>query len=346
MSFLSPNALWFLLAVPLLILLYVLILRRKKKFALKYANLSLVKEALGPSNTVRRHVPPALLLMAIALMLLAMARPTAVITLPSQHETVILAIDVSGSMRAKDVEPTRIAAAQAAAKAFVAEQPRTTRIGIVSFAGTAALVQSPTLVREEIIEAIDRFQLQRGTAVGSGLLVSLKTIFPDVEFDLRSNDPRRDSMRGAPLELAGGKKDEFKPVEPGSYTSAVIILLSDGQTTTGPDPLVAARMAADRGVRVFTVGVGTAAGEIIGTEGWSMRVRLDEEALKNIANLTRGEYFLASSAADLKKIYQGMRSRLVLEKKETEVSGILAGLGALFATIAAMLSMWWFNRVL
>ncbi len=345
MTFFWPNLLWALLLVPALIAAYLWMLRRKKKFAVEYASLSVVKAAMGKGGMWRRHVPPALMLTALTLLLLALARPAAVITLPSQGETVLLAMDVSGSMRAKDVLPSRIEAAQVAAKAFVAEQPRTTKIGLVTFAGTAAMVQSPTLSREDVLAAIDRFQLQRGTAVGSGLLVSLQTLFPDVEFDLRLNDPRGNAMRAMPLDPAKPKKEPPPAVAPGSFSSAVIILLTDGATTTGPDPLIAARMVADRGVRVFTVGLGTTGGEIIGAEGWSMRVRLDEAALKNIADLTRGEYFLASNAADLKKIYQSMSSRMTFEKKETEVSGLLAGLAAALITLAAALSMWWFNRV-
>ena len=182
--------LWLLSAVPLLIAAYVVVLRRKKKLALRYASLSMVKEAQGKGRRFRRHVPPLLFLVALALMIVAIARPAAVVTLPSQHETVILAMDVSGSMRAADVQPNRIAAAQTAARSFIAEQPRSTRIGIVTFAATASVVQPPTQNREDLLAAIDRFQLQRGTAVGSGILVALKMIFPDVEFDLRASNPR------------------------------------------------------------------------------------------------------------------------------------------------------------
>ena len=212
-------------------------------------------------------------------------------------------------MRATDVEPNRLAAAQAAAKAFVAEQPRTRASASSRSPGPRRVVQSPTRNREDIVAAIDRFQLQRGTAIGSGILVSLETIFPDVEFDLRSANPRVDAAgeprRRSPLAPPGDPaKEPPKPVPPGSYGSAVIILLTDGQRTTGPDPIEAARIAADRGVRVFTVGVGTADGQVLGFEGWSMRVRLDEETLKTIANITHGEYFYAGTATDLKKIYQ------------------------------------------
>jgi Ca-activated chloride channel family protein len=354
LTFLWPEMLWLLLAVPVAAAAYVLVLRRKKRLAVRYASLALVRDATSRGTRLRRHAPPALFLLALVALLVAVARPAAVVTLPSQHETIILAMDVSGSMRASDVQPTRLAAAQAAAKAFIAEQPSTTRIGIVSFAGTAAVVQPPTQNREDLLAAIDRFQLQRGTAVGSGILVALKMIFPEVEFDLRAYNPRGDAARGVQRGVsldrpkAGDKAADRAdaPVQPGSYASAVIVLLSDGQTTTGPNPIESAKIAADRGVRVYTVGIGTPAGEILGAEGWSMRVRLDEEALKNIATLTRAEYFYAGNASDLKKIYEGMHSRFVMEKKETEVTALLAAAGALFALCAAGCSMLWFGRIL
>jgi Ca-activated chloride channel family protein len=346
MSFAWPEMLWLLLLVPALAGAYVLLLRRKKKAAIRYASLSLIREALGANQRFRRHLPPVLFLLALTLLLVAIARPMAVVTLPSQHETVILAMDVSGSMRATDVKPSRIAAAQEAARAFVSEQPKTTRIGVVSFAATASVVQSPTHSREDILAAIERFNLQRGTAVGSGILVSLKMIFPDVEFDLRSFNPRA-TKSSAPLDTSRAPdKPAPKPVSPGSYTGAAIILLTDGQTTTGPDPIESARIAADRGVRVYTVGIGTSGGEIIGAEGWSMRVRLDEESLKTIANLTRAEYFYAGTAADLQKVYQNLNTRLFFEQKETEVTALFAAAAALLAFLSALLSMLWFNRIM
>lgn len=351
LSFLWPDLLWLLLLLPLLVAAYVLVLRRKKKLALRYASLSIVKEALGAGNRIRRHIPPALMLLAIGLMLVAVARPTAVITLPSLHETVILAMDVSGSMRAKDVEPNRLVASQNAARAFIAEQPRHTRIGVVSFAGTAALVQPPTTDREPILEAIDRFQLQRGTATGSGILVSLATLFPDHGIDVGAAtygpDRGRGDQRGMPLDsLKKSEKVPFKPVPPGSNSNMVIILLTDGQRTTGPDPIEAARLAAERGVRIFTVGVGTVSGEVIGFEGWSFRARLDEDTLKAVADLTRGEYFYAGNADQLKKIYQSLNAKLVLQSKETEITSLFSAVAASFAVLGALLSMLWFNRIL
>jgi Ca-activated chloride channel family protein len=352
MTFLWPEFLWLLALVPLLVAAYVLILRRKRKTALRYASLTMVREAMGAGPRFRRHVPPLLFLVALIVMITAVARPAAVVRLPSQHETIILALDVSGSMRAKDVEPDRITAAQNAAKTFINEQPRSTRIGIVAFAGTASLVQPPTQSREDLHAAIERLQLQRATAIGSGILVALKAIFPDVDFDLRATNPRLNAAgspgKGGPLAgpLATPPGDKPKPVPPGSYKSAAIILLTDGQATTGPDPIEAARMAAERGVRVYTVGVGTPNGEILVGEGWSMRVRLDEETLKQIANLTSAEYFYAGTAVDLKKIYQSLNSRFVLEKKETEITAIFAATAALTILLSALLSLLWFNRIL
>jgi len=347
MNFLWPEMLWLLLALPVLVVAYVLLLRRKKRAVLRYASLSLVSEAAAGAN-FRRHLPPLLFLVALALMLVAIARPTAVVTLPSQHETVVLAIDVSGSMRATDVKPSRLVAAQEAAKAFIDQQPMTTRIGVVSFAATASLVQPPTQSKDDIVAAIDRLQLQRGTAVGSGVLISLKTIFPDAEFDLRGRNPRREPARAAAKDKDAGKdaaKAAPKPVPPGSYASAAIIILTDGQTTTGPDPVEAARLAAERGVRVYTVGIGTQAGELIGAEGWSMRVRLDEDTLKSIADLTHAEYFYAGTAPDLQKIYRNLNAKLFFEKKETEITALFSAAAAIVAAFAALLSLLWFNRI-
>lgn len=347
MTFLWPQFLWLLLALPLLVAVYVWLLRRKKKLALRYASLSIVKEALGPGRGIRRHVPPVLFLLSVAAMLLAAARPLAVVTLPMAQETIMLAMDVSGSMRATDVQPNRLVAAQNAAKAFLAQLPRQVRVGIVAFAGSAQVVQVPTVNREDLVSAIDRFQLQRGTAIGNGIVMSLATIFPDAGIDLNAMGNGRERRRGIAIDQAP-KQDskEFVPVAPGSYGSAAIILLTDGQRTTGVDSLEAAQLAADRGVRVYTVGVGTVDGETIGFEGWSMRVRLDEETLKRIANTTQAEYFYAGSADTLKKVYERLSARLTVEKKETEISALLALAAAVLAILSASLSLLWFNRIL
>ena len=258
----------------------------------------------------------------------------------------MLAMDVSGSMRATDVAPSRIVAAQNAAKAFLAALPRDVKVGIVAFAGSAQVAQIPTLNREDLVSAIDRFQLQRATAIGNGIVLSLATLFPDAGIDLSAmqfGQRQKGVSIDQPVKEA---KQPFVPVAPGSYTSAAIILLTDGQRTTGVDTMEAAKMAADRGVRVYTVGIGTVTGETIGFEGWSMRVKLDEETLKAIANKTQADYFYAGTAADLKKVYETLSSRLTMEKKETEISGLLALAAAVLAIAAAGLSMLWFNRIL
>ena len=341
LTFLWPSMLWAMLVLPAALLLYWFLITRRKKTTLRYANLGLVKEALGSRSAWRRHVPPALMFLALATLLLASSRPAALITLPSAQETIVLAMDVSGSMRAADVQPNRLVASQEAAKAFVADLPRNVKIAVVSFAGTAAVVQAPTLSRDDVNAAIDRFQLQRGTAIGSGIVLSLATIFPEAGIDLSQITGER--------RMPPGPNDkpppEFTPVAPGSYSSAAIILLTDGQRTTGPDSLEAAKMAADRGVRIYTVGIGTKEGETIGFEGWSMRVRLDEDTLKAVAKLTSADYFYAGTAADLKKVYQGLSTRLIVEKKETEISALLAAIGAGLMLVAAGLSVWWFGRV-
>jgi len=346
MNFLWPELLWLLVILPTLVLLYLWLLRRKKNAAVSYANLALVRQAMAGSTTWRRHLPPVLFLLALAALLLASARPFATIALPSQQETIMLAMDVSGSMRATDVEPNRLVAAQNAAKAFLAELPRHVKVGIVAFAGTASVVQPATVNREDLVAAIDKFQMQRGTAIGNGIVMSLAELFPDADIDLSKmqygNRPQGASLDDKPK---AGKK-VYEPVAPGSNGSAAVILLTDGQRTTGVDPLEAAKLAADYGVRVYTVGVGTVTGETIGFEGWSMRVRLDEESLKAIASKTQAEYFYAGTAQDLKKVYTTLSSKLTLQKKDTEISGLMALLGAALALLSAGLSVFWFNRIL
>jgi len=342
MNFLWPGMLLLLLFVPLLVLFYLWLLQRKKRFALRYASLGLVKQAMGGASW-RRHVPPALFLLAITALLLAAARPLAIIVLPTQQETIMLAMDVSGSMRAADVQPNRLVASQNAAKAFLTELPRNVKVGIVAFAGSAQVAQIPTHNREDLVSAIDRFQLQRGTAIGNGIVLSLATLFPDAGIDIGNLTYGR--QRGVPIDQPAPTARDFQPVAPGSYGPAAIILLTDGQRTTGIDSLEAAKMAADRGVRVYTVGVGTVNGETIGFEGWSMHVRLDEETLKAIALRTQGEYFHAATAEDLKKVYETLSSRLSVEKKETEVSALLALLAAVLMLAGAGLSMLWYHRV-
>lgn len=341
MKFLSPMLLLLLLVAPALVALYLYLLGRKKRMALRYADIGMVKAALGKGAAVRRHLPPALLYAAIILMIIGIAKPTAMVTLPSQRAMVILAMDVSGSMRAEDVEPNRLVAAQMAAKQFIKEQPSTTQIGIVAFAGAAALVQSPTLNREETIQAIDRFRTYRGTAIGSGILVSLQTIFPDAAFDPRFSESefsRGRDTQGASLDYT--PPTNVKPVPPGSYQNAVIILLTDGRATAGPDPIESARLASERGVRVFTVGLGNPNG---GARGG---MQFDEETLKTIADVTQGKYFSAASSVQLNEVYKSLNTQLVMERQETEITALFVALAAVLAIAAGALSLMWHSRIL
>jgi Ca-activated chloride channel homolog len=363
-GFLWPMFLWLLILVPLAVALYVLFLRRRKKSALRYANLALVKSAMSAMGW-RRHVPPVLMLAALTLLLLAMARPTALVSLPSTRATVMLAMDVSGSMRAADVKPSRIEAAQAAAKQYVKDQPKDVLIGIVAFAATALTVQNPTTDRLALNAAIERFELQRGTAVGSGILVSLSTLFPHEDFPISNfagggfgngsggfgfgGGDRFNRFGGRALgdrTGATGPKKKHVPVEPGSYKNAVIILLTDGQTNAGYDPVEAARIASEYGVKVYTVGFGTTKGNIVGFGGFSMRAQLDETALKKIADMTRGRYFHAASADDLKTVYNVLSKQLVMETREMEITSFFAGAAALLMLASAGLSLTWFGRIL
>jgi len=342
--------LWLLVLVPALILLYVIIQRRRKKYAVRYPDMGLVRAAVGSGQRLRRHLAPALMLLALVAGILAIARPTAVVTLPSEQRKIILAIDVSLSMRASDVEPTRLAAAQAAAKEFVKDQPADVRIGIVSFAGTALLVQPPTHDREDLIAAIDRFELQRNTAIGSGILLSLATLFPDDGIDVESYTlgtvTRERGSKSKSLDKAKQEpKAPPKVVPAGSYQNGAIILLTDGRRTMGPDPLEVAKLAADRGVRVYTVGFGSAGGAMADVDGMSIYMRFDEETLKAIADITKAQYFYAGSAADLRKVYESLNAKFVMERKQTEISALVAALAAALLVAAGTFSILWSSRL-
>jgi Ca-activated chloride channel family protein len=340
MSFLWPEMLWLLGVLPLAAAAYVAWVRRRRAALRKLAAFGLAATKPG----WQAHVAPALYLVALAVLILASARPTALITLPSHQRTLILAIDVSLSMRASDVQPSRIGAAQAAARDFVREQPSDVKIGIVSFAGTALLVQPPTRDKEALSEAIDRLQLDRHTAIGSGMIMALATLFPDEGIDLESMVLGPRSGRGAKPPKPAPR--EAKRVPPGSNPNAAIILLTDGRRTIGPDPLDAARMAAERGVRIFTVGFGSAQGGPVAFEGYSIYMMYDEETLKAIAEITSAEYFHAASSEELRRIYDSLTSRFVMEKAQTEITAFFALAATILVLAAAAFSLLRANRIL
>jgi Ca-activated chloride channel family protein len=349
MSFLWPGMLWLLLIVPLLAAGYVYLLRRRKRHAVRYANLLIVKQALGGRAGLRRHIPPVLLLAALTVTIIAVARPEMVIITASNQATVLLAMDVSGSMRADDIEPSRIEASRAAARAFVASLPRDVSAGIVAFAGTAFLVQQPTVNRDDLISTIDSVEIQRGTAIGSAILVALQTLFGEAGFDLGRLGLFMQGRQGLPLDEWVEQPEPTGPppgTEPGSYQQAIVILLTDGRATTGPDPIEAARMAADWGVRVFTVGFGSAEGTVVEYAGQRRRSQLDEETLRQIAEITRGQYFLAATASELESVYDVLNRQFIVETERTEVTALFAALAGLLSILAAGLSFAWFSRIL
>ncbi|MDB5803784.1 MAG: transporter ATP-binding protein [Betaproteobacteria bacterium] len=345
LAFIWPLMLWLLLLVPLLVIVYMRLAARQRLAAKQLAKLAAVDGITGKEpSAFARHVSALLLLFAIILMITAVARPQAVMVLPTRVDAVILAMDVSGSMRATDVKPNRLTAAKSAAKTFIADQPAEVKIGVVAIAATAALVQSPTTKRDDLNAAIDRFTLQNGSALGSGVIIALATMLPESGIDIdQVVYGKKPLARDPARQLA---IDTFKPVPPGSNNSAAIVLVSDGEGNTGPELQAAAKFAAERGVRVYTVGVGTRDGAVLSVDGWSMRVRLDEEGLKKVAATTRGEYFRAANANELKRIYSQLGARLTAGRgRTTEISALFAAAGAALAMISVLYSLLRFNRV-
>jgi Ca-activated chloride channel family protein len=344
MLFLWPQYLWLMLALPLLPAAYVWLLRRRSKTAVRYSSVAMVRAAASGRNW-RRHLPPVLMLAALSVLLFAVARPMARVPLPWARATIMLAMDVSLSMRVTDVKPTRLAAAQDAAKLFLRDLPREVEVGLVTFAGSSQVAQAATRDRNALVTAIDGFQMQMGTAVGNAIVLCLSELFPDhgidvgeMTFGSRPRGRSLDDRSKPPVK-------QITPVAPGSYNSAAIVLLSDGRRTTGVDTLEAARMAADRGVRIYVVGLGTVDGEAATMEGMPIYFRLDEPTLKEVARMTGGEYHYAGTADSLRSVYENLGSRLQVQTRETEISGLLAMIAAVLALTAAALSLVWFGRI-
>jgi Ca-activated chloride channel family protein len=346
MHFLWPHNLWWMLVLPLLPALYLWLLHRAGKPALTYSSLRVVREAAGAQW--RRHVPPALIFLALSLLLLALARPTASVPLPWAKSTILLAIDISRSMRVADVKPSRMVAAQEAAKAFLAEVPPHIEVGLVTFAGSAQVAQPATIDRPSLVGAVDAIQMQLGTAIGNAIVVCLAELFPDQGIDLAEmtfGASRRQARSLDDKKAGKAPPKQITPVPPGSYESAAIILLSDGRRTTGVDTLEAAKMAADRGVRIYVVGLGTPDGHAAMGEGMAIYLQLDEPTLRHVAQMTGGEYHHAGTAEALRSVYQKLGSRLQVSRRNTELTALLAGAAAIVLVIGAGLSVLWFGRV-
>jgi Ca-activated chloride channel family protein len=329
MSFIWPAALLLLFIVPLLGGLYVWMQTRRRRYALQYASVSLVAQAVGRGPGVRRHIPAAIYLLALTAMIFALARPQATVPVPQNTGTLILAIDVSGSMLAEDVEPNRMEATKDAVLDFVEEQPSGVKIGIVSFSDFGALVAPPTRDRKVVTDAIKRLRPQRGTNIGGGLQAALDAIYEGVD--------------GGVTSAAGSATPtpEGAPKPP----PASIVLLSDGQSNTGPQPEQVAEEAVTAGVKVYTIGIGTEQGTILQIQGRNVFTRLDEAALRSVAEQTGGRYFNAQDEGDLHQIYDELARERQFEDEETEITFAVTALAMLLSIIAGGLGLIWFNRL-
>jgi Ca-activated chloride channel family protein len=331
MSFIWPQALVLLLIVPLLAGLYIQMQKRRRKYALQYASVSLVAQAVGTGPGVRRHIPAALYLLALTAMVFALARPQATIPVPSNTGTVILAIDVSGSMLAEDVEPNRMDATKAAVKEFIEKQPSGVKVGIVSFSDFGALVAPPSRDRKPVLDALARLRPQRGTNIGGGLQVALDAIYED-------------NLDAPPTPVPANSS---APVDPTIQRNlaASIVLLSDGQSNTGPQVEQVAEEATAAGIKVYTIGIGTPQGTILQIQGRNVFTRLDEDALRTVADSTGGRYFNAQDKEDLRGVYDELTRERQFEDEETEVTFAVTAAALLLSIIAGGLGLLWFNRL-
>lgn len=335
MSFIWYQMLWTLLAIPLLVLLYLRMQERRKKLVLRYGSLGLVQQAAGKGIGARRHIPAVLFLVGLIVLFLALARPQMVVGLPRVEGIVILAFDVSGSMAADDFTPNRLEAAKAVASEFVSRQPSTVQVGIVAFSDSGFSVQLPTDDQAEILDAISRLRPQRGTSVANGIVVSLNAIAtatgmePVVSFD----------------ENELPNLEDIEPTMIVDDNSAVIVLLTDGENNMDPDPLAAAEFAAEQGVRIHTIAIGSAEGTVLEVNGFTVFTQVDEASLRQIAEITDGLYFNAQNEEDLREVYESIEPRLLFKQEETEVTSIFAGVSILILLVGGMLSLLWFSRV-
>jgi Ca-activated chloride channel family protein len=262
-----------------------------------------------------------------------MARPQATISIPRLEGTVILTFDISGSMAATDLQPTRMEAAKAAASQFVKNQPDSVLIGVVAFSDGGVSVQPPTDNREETLATIDRLVPRRGTSIGNGILVALNTIvIQNGGQSILQSNPQEETQ-------------EAIPQPQGWYPSSVVVLLSDGENNQQPDPLAAADLAADLGVRVYTVGIGSPQGIDLEVEGFTVHTQLDEGMLNAVSQITGGQYYNAANEDDLFRIYNDLEPKLSLKREDTEITFLFAALGMLAFLIGGVLSLFWFGRV-
>ena len=333
MSFSWPIALLLLVLVPLGLLVVRLLDGRRRPQAAAFGGLSVTQRPTDRRARLSRALGPVLFLVGFVVLIVALARPQSVVSLPRLEGTVILTFDVSGSMAATDLQPTRMEAAKAAARAFIEKQPKTVAIGVVAFSDSGFSVQMPTNDTGTVLAAVNRLAPTRGTSLAQGIITSLNAIAASEAdpaegyYTNRSPDPNP------------------TPVPAGTHDSAVIVLLTDGENTTSPDPMDAAQSAADRGVRVDTVGIGSAAGSDLKVQGFTIHTQLDEATLQAISDRTGGQYFNAQSAQDLQAIYDNLDTRLVVKPEAIEVTALFAGAGLIALVLGSLASMTWLGRV-
>ena len=335
MTFIWPALLLLLGLVPVFIVVYINLQRRRKQISANYGQFSSVAGRMGRGPGIRRHIPPAIFLVSFAILMIALARPQTVVNLPKIEGTVILAFDVSGSMAADDLKPNRMEAAKVAAQDFVQRQPPSVQIGVVAFSDSGFSVQVPTNKQELILAAINRLTPQRGTSLARGIQASLNTINSETgqpELLLSNITPTSIPTR--------------TPFPKGMYTPAVIVMITDGENNESPDPLAAAQTAADQGVRIYTVGVGSPAGTTLHINGISVHTQLFEKPLQQIAQLTGGTYYNALTEQNLRSIYDNLDPELVIRPEKTEDTSIFTGVSILLLLVGCTFSMVWFSRLL
>ena len=327
MSFIWPWMLLLLILIPITIGVYIWLRRKGRRSSEVFGTLAAAHTGTGITVGERRHIPPAFFLVGLSLLIFSTARPQMTINLPRVEGTVILAFDVSNSMNAEDLEPSRIDAAKEAAKTFIESQPPTILIGVVSFSNGGFIIQRPTNDKEAILTAIDRLSPEGGTSLGQGIFTSLNAAAGEpIAIDLSSLD-----------------QDTERPqIE--DFSSTVIVLLTDGENTVSQDPLEVAQLAADAGVRIYPVGIGSSKGSVLEIDGFNILSQLDEISLQQIANLTNGTYYNAHEESSFEEIYENVNLQLTISGEKMEITAVIAGFGLILFIMGGLISLIWFGR--
>jgi len=340
MSFIWPAMLIILLLIPLLIFAYVLLQQRRRRILERYGGFGAIQDASHRGPGIHRHLPPVLFLAGFSILIIALARPQTEFLFPTIEGTVILAFDVSGSMAANDLQPSRMEAAKAAARDFVLKQPSTVQIGVVAFSDGGFAVHAPSNDQEAILATIDRLSPQRATSLANGIIASLNTIGFAPEMALP--DPGTGSNLTPQPTLVPSPSENQNPP---SGESSIIVLITDGENTAPPDPILAAQEAARLGVRIYAIGIGSPVGAALTIDGFTVFTQLNEPMLQQISQLTGGEYYNAQNEQDLRSIYSDLTPHLVIKQQKMEVTSLFAGASLLVMLIGGFLSFRWFNRL-